>query len=137
MKTWVWIPLVLFVGLLMGSWGPRSEIRNLKDALDAAQKNSRTAASGTARMSGVTSLLGIHNSDTEQAGQAMDTPIVSSNSPSSRTDRVISNVAFDVSQDDSVSDAVSTNAPDSQDAFRKQIEHAAELWRMRSADVFW
>ena len=135
MKQFAWLPVVLLLGLLIGSWAPRSEIHRLRKELDTARKAGRKVASGTARMTGVASLLGI------DASSSGDSSVQAEASPSAAIHVETSEVAVadldlptNTESDIARNNLFPTNTPSTSEDFKKQIEHAAELWRMR-ADV--
>ncbi len=60
MKVWILMPFVLVLGFMLGSWGPTSEMSDMRKenkSLRLAIKNRET--SRTPRISSVTQLLGI------------------------------------------------------------------------------
>ena len=43
MKNWIWVPLAALVGLLVGSWGPREDIRLMRERAQDARNDRKVA----------------------------------------------------------------------------------------------
>ena len=46
MKSFIWLPIACVAGVIIGAWGPREELRSLKENAEAERKQPRNAAEG-------------------------------------------------------------------------------------------
>lgn len=125
MKGYLFIPFALLLGLVVGGWGPRSELRTLKQELRKTRrllKETRKGGAG-ANVERVTELLGIESrkgaAPTKAAGAA----------PKSRT------------KDPTTTDATTSGEPDKthsekqrgrKKGMEENIDEAIELFTLRS-----
>jgi hypothetical protein len=139
-RHYAWIPAALLLGLLLGSWGPKSEIRHLREDLEEAR--ARSAAPGrTTRIEGVTELLGI-TADTGAAPPpvastnpaAPDPPQVAPppNPPPELARGALTNPVVPSATGATEVAAVAESGGTPPPGLQARIERAAELWRMRS-----
>lgn len=72
MKSYLFLPLVLLCGLVVGGWGARVELRKTKEALAEARKLVKDGGKGRSGvgMAGVTQLLNIDRNDNSSTGKS-------------------------------------------------------------------
>jgi len=133
-RPYAWIPVALLLGLVLGSWGPKSEIRKLREDLEAARAGAGTVKR-TARIEGVTELLGISAAaaaaSAPMTADVSETSADATNPPVPVADNTATG-ALAVSQGPPPGETPpGRNRPRPRN-LEGQIERAAELWRMRS-----
>ena len=137
MKGFILLPIACIAGVIIGAWGPREELRSLKENAEAERKQPRNAAEGFqafARMANIP----------EEAKRARrrrpDTKplFVVTNRPSARTVAATNAPSAPVAtQTVETAAAATTNVPPrmrerlSPEDLRARIEEAQELWRTR------
>ena len=137
MKSFIWIPIACVAGVIIGAWGPREELRTLKENAEAARRQPRNAAEGFqafARMANIpeeAKRSRRRRSDAKPLFAATNRPpariVAVTNAPSAP----IATQAVETAV------AATTNAPPrarerlSPEDLRARIEEAQELWRTR------
>ena len=137
MKTVIWLPIACLVGVIIGAWGPREELRDFKEnALKEAKKAGKWSASRSVVANGFQSFTRLANIEDETHGP--------------RRKRSAAKPLFAVSTNKSPAKVVSaTNKPPSKVAaaparpsvdsaervspkdLRARIEEAQDLWNAR------
>lgn len=125
MKNWLWIPLSAVVGIIVGSWGPREDLRLLQERMQEERANKKV--SGAAGFDAFAKLANI--------------PDVAKRRPRAKT-----NAAVRASGRLTETNAIAGAKPAedmkrqgwhhprpkfSQEDLRARIDEAAELWRTR------
>ena len=134
MKNWIWIPLAALVGLMAGSWGPRTDLRLLRERMQNDRAQATRKASAVSGFDTFAKLTGI-------ADVAKRRP-----APAARP------------AETNVADAADSSAPAAQEPkraakpersrprhqppkedLREQLDAAADVWRTRVelASVQW
>ena len=137
MKSFIWLPIACIAGVIIGAWGPREELRMLKESAEAERKKPRNAAEGFqafARMANIP-----EEAKRSRRRRPDAKPLfVSTNRPPART-VAVTNAPSAPAATQAVETAVAatTNAPPrrqermSPEDLRARIEEAQELWRTR------
>jgi len=134
MKSFIWLPIACVAGIIIGAWGPREELRSLRESAETERKQPRDAAAegfkAFARMANIP-----EEARRSRRRRADAKPLfAATNRPPSHTAAVASAPAPAVAQ---AADAAATNAPPrrqerlSPEDLRARIEEAQELWRTR------
>ena len=140
MKSFIWLPIACIAGVIIGAWGPREELRMLKESAEAERKKPRNAAEGFqafARMANIP-----EEAKRSRRRRPDAKPLfVSTNRPPARTVAVTNApsapLAPPATQAVETAVAATTNAPPrrqermSPEDLRARIEEAQELWRTR------
>ena len=143
MKSFVWLPIACIAGVIIGAWGPREELRALKENAEAERKKPRNAAEGFqafARMANIP-----EEAKRSRRRRPDAKPLfASTNRPPARTVAVtnapsapLAPSAPAATQAVETAVAATTNAPPrrqermSPEDLRARIEEAQELWRTR------
>lgn len=134
-------PMVIFafvIGLLIGGWGPRSDLKRTKDEMRKTEKLLRETTRRPGGIDGVTHLLGIQKENTGySSGTSSNTAGSASASTQNQTNQTLTSGNADYS---STNDASAENAGDEKEvkpepvqprAFKEQIENASEVWQLR------
>ena len=125
MKNWVWIPLAAVVGIVAGSWGPREDLKLLRERMQEERTNRKVA--GAAGFDAFARLANI--------------PDVAKRRPPAETNAVV-RAAGRPAETNAVAAAAPAEEPKrpgwrhprpklSQEDLRARIDEAAELWRTR------
>jgi len=122
MKSWIWIPLAAVVGLLAGSWGPREDLKLLKER--HSEDRAVRKASATSGFDAFAKLTGIP--DRAKRRPPADAKPASTNAPAVATNAV---AAADGPKRPSGRDRF--RGPMAQEDLRARIDEAADLWRVR------
>lgn len=139
MKTIGGVSAALLAGLVIGSWGPRQDVKRLSTELEAARRLGGGKASSPG-LDGVTQMLGISGSRSHRGGADAGSP--SDTAVATETNAPVDGGGVALAPADGASNAVLaraaavTNAVVRRDERRnmsKDIEDASELWRTRSA----
>ena len=146
MKSYMFafIPFALLMGLLIGGWGPRSELQTLRDELEQTKrllKDAKKKSPGS-DVGQVTRLLGIDGVRREQESgvkrQASDSTGQESGdgeaSSTPNNQRPTTNVQEE-EEEVAETNGAEENEPDETDreaVANRQIDDAVELWKMRS-----
>jgi hypothetical protein len=122
-RSVIWITLALLCGLVLGAWGPRSDLAAARNRIRELEARLKEPRAGAGRLRSVTDMLRIPAGDERDktAGEAAGDPDM----------EVAEAKAGDSSSALSGDRNGPTNAPSPQD-LRKRIDEAAELWRVRS-----
>ena len=137
MKVWILMPFVLVLGFMLGSWGPTSEMSDMRKenkSLRLAIKNRKT--SRTPRISSVTQLLGIDERNS-QAGPVTTPSEAETPRTNVHSQEALAAPTAEVETENSEELAhlgeghSETNTPTQQDNFEERMEKAAELWAVR------
>lgn len=137
MKSFIWLPIACIAGVIIGAWGPREELRMLKESAEAERKKPRNAAEGFqafARMANIP-----EEAKRSRRRRPDAKPLfASTNRPPARTVAVTpAPLAPPATQAVETAVAATTNAPPrrqermSPEDLRARIEEAQELWRTR------
>lgn len=57
MKTGMWVVVALLVGLVLGAWGPRADLRKAREQINNLEKKQRAHTATASRMEGVKAML--------------------------------------------------------------------------------
>ena len=127
MKNWFWIPLAATVGVIAGSWGPREDLENYRESIQAERTQKKVF--GTAGFDAFARLANI--------------PDVAKRRPKARTNELARGVGHHAPVEGVTNSAVvaveqkaipeeSKNKPRlSREDLAVRIEEAAELWKAR------
>ena len=134
MKSFIWLPIACVAGVIIGAWGPREELRALKESAEAERKQPQNAAEGFqafARMANIP----------EEAKHARrrrpDAKPLFATTNRPLAQAVAMTNAPTATQAVETAVAATTNAPPrkrerlSPEDLRARIEEAQELWRTR------
>jgi len=137
MKAYILLPFALLLGLVLGGWGPRSELRTAQDELKKTRKllKEANAERGGSDVRRVTQLLGI---DEREQTPRLDRDIQPA-LPEGMEEMVEDAEPAAV---DSQPDASKTRSPESGNSgeenpdrrggIQRNIDEAIELWKLRS-----
>jgi len=128
-KAYGWIPVALLAGLIVGSWGPGSDLRKARAELAELRKTQRGGRSPAARFDSVSSLLRIPDPSRRPAVEtvASDAPATTSQTNLVTPELDVATVAG-AGDEGAGTDAVRRRPTDLQE----RIDEATELWRIRS-----
>ena len=137
MKSFIWLPIACIAGVIIGAWGPREELRALKENAEVERKRPRNATA-----EGFQAFARMANIPEEARRSRRRRPdakplFATTNRPPARA-TVVTNVAV-------AAETSATNAPSgghgpksewqstrmSPEDLRARIEEAQELWRTR------
>ena len=137
MKSFIWLPIACIAGVIIGAWGPREELRSLKENAEAERKRPRNATA-----EGFQAFARMANIPEEARRSRRRRPdakplFAATNRPPART-TAVTNAAV-------AAETSATNAPAgghepkpewqptrlSPEDLRARIEEAQELWRTR------
>ncbi|MBR4617596.1 MAG: hypothetical protein IKO55_18455, partial [Kiritimatiellae bacterium] len=137
MKSFIWLPIACIAGEIIGAWGPREELRSLKENAEAERKQPRNATA-----EGFQAFARMANIPEEARRSRRRRPdakplFAATNRPPART-TAVTNAAV-------AAETSATNAPAgghepkpewqptrlSPEDLRARIEEAQELWRTR------
>jgi len=135
MKSFIWLPIACIAGVIIGAWGPREELRSLRENAEAERKQPRNAAA-----EGFRAFARMANIPEEAKRSRKRRPgakplFASTNKPPARAAAVTNAPA--APQAVETAEAATTNAPPrrqerlSPEDLRARIEEAQELWRTR------
>ena len=131
MKTLIWLPAACLVGLIVGAWGPREELRALKEKVQEEREKPRSAADGFqafARLANIPDEVRRPHRRKPSSGPLFK---AATNAPAAKAPRSVA-----VPPRTQVAAAV-TNLPPHRaerlqpEDLRARIEEAQELWRTR------
>ena len=126
MKNWFWIPLAAIVGGIVGSWGPREDLRLYKEQVQEEQSNRKVSdAAGFGAFARLTNI-----------------PDVASRRPQARTNAVTRTVEKSAASTNAVAEADKPPKPErahepplhqrhSPEDMRARLEEAADFWNTR------
>ena len=140
MKIIVFIPLALLIGMLIGSWSPRSEIARLTEELKTTRELLKHQPRKARTINQVTSLLGIDRSPDSPAptgAPASDDELhatvpathQSADAEAHSTDVALTNAASAVSSQEE--NATPPEATRPKEDMGDEIDRAVDLWQMR------
>ena len=142
MKHLIWLPVALLVGLIVGAWGPRSELRHAREEIGKLEALLKEGGGRQARLDGITRMLSIPESpDSAPATRTPDAtchPLVPTASGDERTPSKPAGDAPPQSPDETnASPAAGETAPDDDERnqpadLRARIDQAMDLWKLRS-----
>lgn len=133
MKGWFWIPLAGLAGLVVGSWGPRAELRVREQQLaeeKAKAKASPDAFSSLARMVNIPD----EARRPRAKGKERSKPLFTASNQIARVtveEAPATNAVSPVVRANEPAVTVQTEAPQPSEDLRARIEEAQELWRAR------
>jgi len=123
-KNWLWIPLAALVGLAAGSWGPRTDLRLMRERMQSDRAvRKASAVSGFdafARLTGIPDVA--KNRDSK--------PLAQPEAASCATNGV-TNVVAEVNASKRMSGREHFRRQMTKEDLRARIDEAAELWRTR------
>lgn len=130
MKSFIWLPIACVAGVIIGAWGPREELRALKENENAAAERNqpRNAAEGFQAFARMANIPDEAKHSRRRRPDAKPL-FVTTNKPPARAS--VATQAVDVAV------AATTNAPPKKrerilpEDLRARIEEAQELWRTR------
>lgn len=130
MKTaYLFLPAALLIGLVIGGWGPRSELRALKKDLQAARKLIKSGEKRSASdVEEMTQLLGIDREARRKTTEdsAPDAAAISTTNQALKSNAATAHTAANAGR------RATTNRPRSARSMEEEIEKAIELWKLRS-----
>lgn len=132
MKSFVWVPVALIAGLLIGAWGPRSEVRKCRAEVEELEALLKSGGTGRANpFSGVSRFLRLPEDDTPQPdvvalGTDERDGLASTASPSTTAVVVVGD------EGGSMTGRVESAGERQREGFKARLEKAADLWRVRS-----
>ena len=133
--------VALLAGLVIGGWGPRSELRHMEEELATVRKLLKEKPGRTESLEGVTRLLGIGPGERTRADASSSIVPSSSGDPDVPVSQPGEPLPESKAGTTGLEEDVATDTDDGQDSRRdraangnmkEQIEKAAELWQMRS-----
>jgi hypothetical protein len=119
-KSWVWLPVTLVVGLMLGGWGPRQEVRHLKQELELARTETPRRANGAAALGALGQVIPLP--DRARAGPREPAPELRAD-PTAPAPEIES-----IESEEGPGPA----AEDHSETMRRGMEQAMEAWRLRS-----
>lgn len=123
-KSWVWLPVAMVAGLMLGGWGPRQEMRRLKQELELARTETPRRDGGAAALGALGQVIPLPDArratDERAVRPGAAEPAESADNPVIGED-LETRVAAE-EQDEA----------ESEEGLRRQIELAMEAWRLRS-----
>lgn len=128
MRTVVWVVLALLIGLLLGEWSLREDLRKARRELDLARAQLHKGAGKAAGMAGITSMLQIPERRSREPSHAVVAPVRSAAEPVPAEGDL---------QDASQAVEIATNAVvgmaegQTNMSLKERIRSATELWRTR------
>ncbi|MBL7115941.1 MAG: hypothetical protein ISS35_09260 [Kiritimatiellae bacterium] len=138
MKSIVFIPLALLIGMLIGSWTPRSEIASLTRELKTTRELLKHKPRKAKTITQVTSLLGIereHNDRPEHSASpdadAVSFPEATAATNESASAESQTEVAAATNPAIAVASAHDSPTPRQKADMGDDIDKAVELWQMR------
>ena len=132
MKTLIWLPAACLVGLIVGAWGPREELRALKDKAQEEREKPRSAADGFQTFARLANIPDEARRPHRRKPSGAPLFKAATNAPSAKA---ATNTVAAVPQ--RTQTAAVTNLPPhraerlSPEDLRARIEEAQELWRTR------
>ena len=140
MKSFILLPIACLTGMIIGAWGPREELRSLKENAEAERRQPRNAAAegfqAFARMANIPEEAKRSRKRRHDAKPLF----ASTNKPPARAvaeTNVPATTRMDTTQAQETTASATTNAPPrkqermSPEDLRARIEEAQELWRTR------
>lgn len=119
-KSWVWLPVALVAGLMLGGWGPRQEVRRLKQELELARTETPRRAGGVAALGALGQVIPLPDpSRPRPAEPALEPP-----EDFAAPEPEIEAVAPEEESGDSGGDPA--------DTMSHRMDQAMEAWRLRS-----
>lgn len=138
MKRYSVAIFALLAGLVIGGWGPRSDLmranKEIKEARELLKKNN----TGSSGIDSVTHLLGItdNNRRKEQRSYRQAEQDINSASTSFPAEDLESGPTNEITADAPANEAKAEDNPEKEEpenaGLKNQIEKAAELWQLRS-----
>jgi hypothetical protein len=127
MKSLLFIPFALFLGLIVGSWSPRGEIASLKEDLASTRELLKNQPDQKRSFSEVTSLLGIERPESSDRKETKTKEDVATSEDMDATDEAVAVEFADTNAVENAGAPPERTQEDMDDA----IDKAVELWRMR------
>jgi hypothetical protein len=146
MKAYIFIPFALLLGLVLGGWGPRSELRGLKEELQKTKRLLKGAGKQDAGtdVANVTRLLGLSPDDEKAAAEESRTGAGVPEQPAARAEQA---AAEQGSAASNVTQVAAEETPEvkrvtetpkrnpqrrTKKTMQEDIDKAVELWQLRS-----
>lgn len=129
MKHGAWVVMALLVGLVLGSWGPRSDLRRAKEEIEDMKRRMARGWTQGGEVEGVRQMLRIPGNDAvrKRAVERAKRTAPSARTPVGRTEPAQS------SSQSVAHAAVTTNADAGLEWDADDIERAAKFWNTRAA----
>jgi hypothetical protein len=142
MKTYVLIPFAVLLGLVLGGWGPRSELKTIKQDLKETRRllkeGGKQQGAGT-DMANMSRLLGIGADDARDKTQAdMSTPSTGAtdDAANEQPEATGGDLPEDAATLADTADTAPREATDPEErsarGMEQEIDRAMELWKLRS-----
>jgi hypothetical protein len=144
MKSYMFafIPFALLMGLLVGGWGPRSELQTLRDELnqtkrmlkDAKKKNPGSDVGQVTRLLGIDGVRRSQEAGVRDQGSGISEQEVDDGETKSMPDnqRLTTNVQEEEGEEIASDEDEESEKDDREALMNSQIDDAVELWKMRS-----
>jgi hypothetical protein len=131
MKTFLCALLALLVGLVLGGWGPKSDLRKAREEIDQLKKQVHTRTSH-AGLDGITSLLRIPEGGTPaRTGAAKPAPVAVSVTVSTNTAATAGEPPRRRPRHRDSEDEDDPTSPDRQ-TLQERLKTASNLWKTRA-----
>ena len=131
MKSYLWIPFVLLVGLVIGAWGPRSELRQLRDEVKSLRKLADDSKKRENRFDDVARMLRISGTEANSVGST--TTKVDEKGGTNLPERLqevgVTNEVLHHAQKDAIEGG---RKGEEKMGMKERIEKAKEIWQLRS-----
>ncbi len=117
MKGWIFVPVALVLGLVLGGWSPRQETRRLKNELELARTSAPRGNVGAAALGAIGQIIPVA------------TPAEPKATPDTKSE------ATPVERGEGAGPETPAPEPENRwdkESIRQQIDLAMEAWRMRS-----
>lgn len=121
MKSLLFIPFALFLGLIVGSWSPRGEMASLKEELASTKALLKNQPSQQRSFGEVTSLLGIERTESTDRNEAETKEDIA----------VVDEIAAVEFEEENTVEIAETPPERTQEDMEDAIDKAVDLWRMR------
>ncbi|OVE74355.1 hypothetical protein BVX94_00670 [bacterium B17] len=140
MKSFIFIPFALLLGLLVGSWSPRAEIASLKQELASTKKMLKKQPERKRSISEVTSLLGIEGiersrkKETEQKEEIVKEEKTIDDAVEEKAVEPVGSIVEESKDTDVVEESgEEKEAPPEMTQKEKEakLDEAVELWKIR------
>jgi len=130
MKTLLWLPAVFLAGIVIGAWGPREEIRAIKEQERAKSAKRPNAVDGFEAFARIANIP--DEAKRPRRRRSNDAPLFKA--ATNRTPTVIKQVRPVLSDTNTPPTAVKREPPKriSPEDLRARIEEAQDLWRTRA-----
>ncbi|MFC1498708.1 hypothetical protein ACFLS1_09615 [Verrucomicrobiota bacterium] len=125
MKQWIFVPIALLIGLLIGGWGLKADLRKCRNELKAARNLLEANKRQGSNIDSVTRLFGVEPVK-RKTGQKEDTEFTKEDI--SQTTNQIEVAGPDESKQD---DTENADQQSEENRLENQIEKAVDMWNLR------